>query len=510
MAGLRCIAYYATTMKQTAIAENAPPDATPTQPIAATAGHRLTRRAVLVASLGALAMAGSLAACTQAASSGTGQSAAAPAASKASDLAGTVVWLTRTNVTEQKWEQDQVVPKFTAQYPKIKVDLLIVPPAEFDTKLTSLAATNQTPDLFSQWGNGGFGDYYVRGLLLELTSRISRDKLDQSKFLDGVFDLYKRNGKYYSMPQVTNYSNVLLYNRDLFERAGIKAPPTSWDDKSWTWDAMLDVARKLTKDPTAGAEAQFGCDLGGLRNVWNAAYLWGGDPFLPEHYTTGIAPKTQLDTAPVMAASQAQEDLIYKLHVAPTADEIKALAPPPQGGAFATGKIGMGMQLPTTAYRDLQTVGFKWGMAALPRQADNKRAVFNGTWLIAKDSKVPDAAWELTKYLVSAENAKDMTETTGFLVPLKSATNDWLKLVANTTGLKADDLRLLTEGSLKHAVENPNHLFVEYNDMNTVLNEVIAPVWAGKAAADNAIREGKPRLDSQVATTYNKFKVKAK
>lgn len=463
---------------------------------------RPTRRAAILQGWGFAGAVGMISACA----SGMGTAGSPGASSQTRTASGTVVWLTRANTTEQVWEQQQVVPKFTARWPQIKVDLLIVPFAEYDTKLTALAATGQTPDLFSQWGPGGFGDYFARGLLLELTSRISRDRIDQNLFLSGVFDLYKRDGKYYSFPQVTNYSNVLLFNRDLFEQAGLPPPPASWDDRSWTWDRFLETARKLTRDPGAGANAQFGADLGGLRNAWNAAYLWGGDPFLPEHYTTGIAPRTQLDSAPVVAALQAQADLIYKYHFTPTSDESKALAPPSQGGTFATGKIGMGMQLPTTAFRDLQAVQFRWGLAALPRQADNKRAVFNGTWLIAKDSKAPDATWELVKYLVSEENAKDMAETTGFLVPLKTTVNDWLKTVSGPSGMSVDALRTLTEGSLKHAVENINHLFVEYNDMNSMLGEVLAPVWAGRATADSAIHEGKPRLDAQVAATYEKYK----
>ncbi|HEX2034964.1 MAG TPA: hypothetical protein VHS99_12335 [Chloroflexota bacterium] len=34
-----------------------------------------------------------------------------------------------------------------------------------------------------------------------------------------------------------------------FQNAGLPFPTTDWDDKSWTFDAMLDVARKLTKNP---------------------------------------------------------------------------------------------------------------------------------------------------------------------------------------------------------------------------------------------------------------------
>jgi hypothetical protein len=44
-----------------------------------------------------------------------------------------------------------------------------------------------------------------------------------------------------------------------------------------------------------GASAQYSFDLGTLKSSWPASYLWGADPFLPEHYKTGLAKRTQYD-----------------------------------------------------------------------------------------------------------------------------------------------------------------------------------------------------------------------
>ncbi len=456
-----------------------------------------TRRSVLAAVTAAATSLPALAC-------GAGGGAQGGGAAKTADAGGTVVWLSRTQAQENQWEQGQVVPAFGSRYPKVKVDLLIVPSAEFDPKLTSMAAADQPPDLFSQWGNGGFGDYIIRGLPLDLTSRIARDKVDPNSFLPGVFDLYKRDGKYYSTPQVTNYGTSLIYNKDLFQQAGLPFPGTDWDDKSWTWDKFVDAAKKLTKNAGGGASAQYGFDLGTLKSSWPASYLWGGDPFLPEHYKTGLAKRTQFESPAVAAAIQAQADLINKLHVAPTADDTKALTPP-SGGVFATGKIAMTTALIPGTYKNLVDATFKWGVAPLPRQKDNKPTVFNGTWFIAKGSKNPDATWELIKYLVSEDNARDMAQTTGFLVPLKGYAAEWLKLLNGPTGMSADDLRKVTEGGLKIGVENVNHLFVDWPQLNTAINEMLNPVFDGKTTADAAIREAKPKVDAQVQGTYDQY-----
>ena len=46
---------------------------------------------------------------------------------------------------------------------------------------------------------------------------------------------------------MTISADAMAYNLDLFEAAGVKAPPQDPDDRSWTMEAFLDYARKLTK-----------------------------------------------------------------------------------------------------------------------------------------------------------------------------------------------------------------------------------------------------------------------
>lgn len=70
-------------------------------------------------------------------------------------------------------------------------------------------------------------------------------------------------GKQYAVPTHTHYgTNVLYYNKNLTDAAGVKIP----DDGSWTIDEFIEIAKKLTKKeadqwgywPVASGFSEFG------------------------------------------------------------------------------------------------------------------------------------------------------------------------------------------------------------------------------------------------------------
>ena len=42
-------------------------------------------------------------------------------------------------------------------------------------------------------------------------------------------DIYKINNKYYGLSQLTTYGSVMVYNKDMFDTAGLKHPPVDWE-----------------------------------------------------------------------------------------------------------------------------------------------------------------------------------------------------------------------------------------------------------------------------------------
>src|SRR5688500_9922841 len=205
---------------------------------------------------------------------GAGDTAGAGAAPKA--LAGTVQWFMRANAAELAWEQ-AAVNGFKAVTPGVTINLETVPTSgEFDPKLTALVAGGTPPDVWTHWGQSGFGDYYARNLIGEIQSFVARDKLDMNQYFANVHEAWKRDGKLYGISFNQRFATFTYYNKQLFQAAGVKLPPVDWEDRSWTWDAMVDAARKLTN---AGNKV-WGFGAGAQPRTWGMSWLFGGDFFV--------------------------------------------------------------------------------------------------------------------------------------------------------------------------------------------------------------------------------------
>src|SRR5687768_4049736 len=116
--------------------------------------QRTSRRALALRSGALASSAAFIAACGAGGAGDTGGAGAAPKA-----LAGTVQWFMSANAAELAWEQ-AAVNGFKAVTPGVTINLETVPTSgEFDPKLTALVAGGTPPDVWTHWGQSGFGDY---------------------------------------------------------------------------------------------------------------------------------------------------------------------------------------------------------------------------------------------------------------------------------------------------------------------------------------------------------------
>ena len=69
---------------------------------------------------------------------------------------------------------------------------------------------------------------------------------------DAMKDMGIFNGKLYLFRNEMNESGGMFYNKTMFEQAGLPDPYELQEAGEWTWDAMLEAAKKLTKDKQLG------------------------------------------------------------------------------------------------------------------------------------------------------------------------------------------------------------------------------------------------------------------
>jgi raffinose/stachyose/melibiose transport system substrate-binding protein len=152
-------------------------------------------------------------------SSGTGQKAA-------SNKPVTINWWHIANNDPLKTIWKQAADQYHAQHPNVTIKITVLENEAFKAKLTTNMQAGKPPDVFQSWGGGTLKEQADAGLVKDVT--------DPAKPWLGTLNqagvkLYQIDGKQYGVPYNLGVVGV-WYNKKLFSKAGIDAPPTTWDE----------------------------------------------------------------------------------------------------------------------------------------------------------------------------------------------------------------------------------------------------------------------------------------
>lgn len=251
----------------------------------------------------------------------------APAAATAPAKAGPVVEISlATDWTEgaRGETMKQAVPEFEKQNAKYRLKVEPIGGDYYDKLAVQIAGgTAADVMLFS---GAFFLNFQQKGAFADITPRLKILNIDPAKFTS-VPKVFEAEGKQYGMPFqltiTTWYANV-----DMFEKAGVPLPK-----EGWTWDELLDTAKKLTKS----GEKQFGVwMLNSAESFWGPLMLSaGGNLFNKDHTKTAFADGNGFD------GFKFAVELVTKHKVSPSPAESKALALPETSNLFAAGRTAM-------------------------------------------------------------------------------------------------------------------------------------------------------------------------
>jgi multiple sugar transport system substrate-binding protein len=346
-----------------------------------------TRRSVLTG-LGVVPL---LAACSRAA--------APPPAAREAQPATVQFYFSGDQPTVQLYQA--LKETFERTYPAYKLDL-VQGETEIEKLLTLLAAGTPT-DVF--WNRVRTSQVLIRreGSLVDVLPLLKRDKLTQDDFWPSAVRAYTYKGGYFGLP-TSSSSNALYYNKEHFRQAGLPVPEDLEKQGRWTWDTLLETARKLTGPEPTGGKKRFGF-LRPTGLVLTVQYMWqnGGAPFSDD--------RTQclLTSTECAGAVQFLTDMVLRHQVSPGPNE-------PDNPDFRTNfRVAMeqaGRYLLPGILPALQAGTIDPGMVVAPKGP--KKDTTRGDDLAAsllKGTKVLEAAWAFAKLWASEE---------GQLIVLKS------------------------------------------------------------------------------------------
>ncbi len=286
---------------------------------------------------------------------------------------------------------ENMIKSFEQANPNVQAKLEIRPIDGYWDKLQTEFAAGTAPDITinqTNWVIPGA----VRGMFVDLKPYMTKDNVD----LDAYYfphdkDWGWRGGIYGGFSAAAG--QALYINKDLLKAAGLEFPK-----EDWTWNDMLEYAKKLT-DP---AKNQWGIHIGGVDPpYWGTSFIHAaGGTVLNE-----AQDKCTLTDPKAQEGLQFLADLIHKEKVMPAPASLEG-----QENPFITGKVGMYFG-GTWSGGQVREAGFDWDYAHMPAHpTTGKRSVQVGTnsWSILGSSKNKDGAWEVVKYLMGEGGSKGL------------------------------------------------------------------------------------------------------
>ncbi len=234
--------------------------------------------------------------------------------------------------------------------------------------------------------------FAVIGALKQIDSLIGRDKLDLKGWFPEMVEIMKIDGKMYGLPfkgQVL--TGGFFYNKNLFEARGLQEP-----NENWTLDDLVKAAQQLTVRQGSDT-TQWGYAV----NTWTGENFnghmrqWGGDTYSKD------GKKATMDSPQVLEGLQWYDMMFNKERILhPIADA---------AADFQQGKVAMiGRTYFNYKATLLPQVGdkFKWDGMMMPKhpKTGKRGGMFAGdTHSVSRDSKAPDQAFELLKFVTDRE-----------------------------------------------------------------------------------------------------------
>lgn len=265
---------------------------------------------------------------------------------------------------------------------------------DYETVLKTNLAASTEADVF--YVDIFWADSIMKtGKLLALDDLMAKGGVNKNDYVPSLLNAFTYQSKVYGIPKDFNTLG-LVYNKTLFQAAGVKEPTNDW-----SWDDLKAAAKTLTKGDVVGLSlpadaARFMPFLwaagGDLANINNAAGQSATD------FYTGFEAKDGLSKLP------------------------SELGMGWAGEAFEKGKAAMvfeGGWLPADLNANFKNVSY--GVVQLPKGPVAKsNLIFTVSYSVSAKTKNPDASFALVKYLTGKENQSKILKA-GFALPTQQS-----------------------------------------------------------------------------------------
>jgi raffinose/stachyose/melibiose transport system substrate-binding protein len=413
-----------------------------------------------------------------------------PAATEAPAKKVTIEWWHITTIDPGKTLWQDMANEYMAAHPNVKINITILENEAFKTKLTSVMQGGTPPDIFQSWGGGTMNDQIDAGMLQDITSYLDANGgAWRNTFAPGALAVYAKDGKNYGVPWDMGMVSW-WYNKDLFTKAGIANPPTSWTE-------LLDDVKKLKAAGITPISL-------GEKDSWTGMHIWsylatricGEKGFMAAASRTG-----SFTDACFVEAGKALKDLI---DLQPFQSGFLGASHDDMQGTFGNGKAAMELSGQWAPGSEAGQAADKKGVAnlgmftfpAVESGAGDITDAMGGGNGFAIGKNAPPEAVDFVKYLTSAENQARVAASGGGIPVVKGGEK----------GLIAPDSKAnpaMVDVQKAFAAAKYFQLYYDQympSAMGSIINDAVAKLYAGTSTAEQVAQE----IEAGAKTVFGK------
>jgi multiple sugar transport system substrate-binding protein len=360
---------------------------------------------------------------------------------------------------------EAMVKAFEDQNPTIDVVIETYGYNDYFTQLATRVAGDQAPDVF-ELNIENFRAYADKGAIAELDSVLEDNDIDVSLIHPKALSAFQIDGKQYGLP--TKFSNVvLIYNKDLFDQAGIAYPT-----EDWTWDEELAAAQKIRA---------LGDDIYG---IFRPVQTW-------EFYKTVVqnggammnADQSEftLNSAENIEALSMMVDRINVSNVTPTTEQMSGIG---DWDLFISGRLGM-IVTGIWAFGKFTTdCTFDWDIAVEPGIEEHATHFFSDALVVSADSAEKDAAALFSAFIAGSEESAKLRVEANWDLPVVLSED----VIADYMAVTPPANKQAVFDSLDYLVMPPSleKFSAVADDLQVYLSKAISGELTAKEALDQA------------------------
>lgn len=404
------------------------------------------------------------------------ETASAEEAQEAVDLAGTetteeAVEITYANFNASGGNEETLQKMYEAfheEYPNITVNIETIGYDDYFTQMQTRVAGGTAPDCY-ELNIENFAAYANKGVLAELTG------IDTSGYNATALNAFSVNGKQYGVPG--NFSNVvLIYNKDLFDQAGVAYPT---DD--WTWDDAMDACEKINA---------LGDDIYGIyqpitfNEFFKVAAQYGGGVLNADKTEFTINSEENLKAATMMISK------VTDTNVQPTEAQMGGMG---DWDLFESGRLGM---IPTGIWAFntfADACDFNWDICVEPGGTQKATHFFSNALVVNADSDKKEAAATWINWLASSDTSAQMRIDAGWDLPAIS--NE--EVLSGYLKLTPPENRQAVFDSLNYLTVAP--IIEDYSLMSDIITGKLSLAAGGEITVQEALDQAQEECSAQIS-----------